>query len=476
MKAKNALSLALAAGIASTAMANESETPMDYSDALIPTSQVKIGGHYYFNIITGEKILNVNNEAVRAAIDEGTEIWINETGLDFDGDTTPDIVPCAPQGATSGPGLALHDDPSLNYLPPTFSSIAIGSLAGDWGGIEADTVVDCVRIEWSSSFNDSTDTDGDTVIDPQIGFAGVWTFLDGFRGRVDANSTAAPILTFQFNRLPGNDVTADGDGDTIPDGPLPPGFLTIFTADIDLATTFASSVTFEIADTDSDLQGADLANLGYAAPGAEVDSGPTPGQPGVGDGIPDFDQDQDGLADFGWVTRYIQPGTEDTDNADSDSDTSTGVDGNVFNRALTGRLIGMPSPGTAVFNTASAAWEWQLDGPTARPTEDVFTFYPPANPLPFNLFFGGFSCDDTDPLTPGVQFAPWSDFAIRFFGPDAGGCAADFNGDGVASFPDVGLFLAAFAAMDPSADFNGDGSVSFPDVGLFLAAFTAGCP
>jgi len=55
-------------------------------------------------------------------------------------------------------------------------------------------------------------------------------------------------------------------------------------------------------------------------------------------------------------------------------------------------------------------------------------------------------------------------------------CAADFNGDGVASFPDVGLFLAAFAAGDPSADLTGDGSVTFPDVGAFLAAFTAGCP
>jgi len=469
MKAKNALSLALAAGIASTAMANESETPMDYSDALVPASKLKIGGHYYLNIITGEKILNVNNDAVRAAVEDGSEIWVNESGLDFDDDGFPDIVPCASEGATSGPGLALHDDPDLNYLPPTFSTIAVGSLAGDWGGIETDTVVDCVRIEWASAFNDSTDTDMDGDPEPQVGFAGVWTFTDGFRGREDANSTAAPILTFQFNRLPGNDA--------LNGPPLDPGFLTIFQADVDLATTFASSVTFEIADTDSDLQGADLGNLGYATPGAEVDDGPTPSQPGVGDGIPDFDQDQDGLADFGWLTRYIQPGTEDTDNADGDSDTSTGVDGVSSNTALTGRLLGHPDPGTPIFNTASGEWEWQLDGPTARPTEDVFSFYPETNPLPFNLFFGGFSCDDTDPATPGVQYNAWADFFIKFYGPGAGGgCIADFNDDGVATFPDVGLFLAAFTAGDPSADINGDGVVTFPDVGQFLAAFTAGCP
>jgi len=55
-------------------------------------------------------------------------------------------------------------------------------------------------------------------------------------------------------------------------------------------------------------------------------------------------------------------------------------------------------------------------------------------------------------------------------------CAADFNGNGAADFPDIGLFLGAFAAGDPSADLNGDGSTSFPDVSAFLGAFAAGCP
>jgi len=55
-------------------------------------------------------------------------------------------------------------------------------------------------------------------------------------------------------------------------------------------------------------------------------------------------------------------------------------------------------------------------------------------------------------------------------------CPADLNGDGAATFPDVGLFLTAFAAGDLAADFSGDGAVSFPDVGAFLAAFAAGCP
>jgi len=60
--------------------------------------------------------------------------------------------------------------------------------------------------------------------------------------------------------------------------------------------------------------------------------------------------------------------------------------------------------------------------------------------------------------------------------PEPDPCQVDFNGDGVATFPDVSLFLAAFSSGDLSADFNGDGSVTFPDVSLFLAAFAAGCP
>jgi len=55
-------------------------------------------------------------------------------------------------------------------------------------------------------------------------------------------------------------------------------------------------------------------------------------------------------------------------------------------------------------------------------------------------------------------------------------CAADLDGDGAAGFPDVGLFLSAFADGSLVADFDGDGAVTFTDVGAFLAAFGAGCP
>jgi hypothetical protein len=54
-------------------------------------------------------------------------------------------------------------------------------------------------------------------------------------------------------------------------------------------------------------------------------------------------------------------------------------------------------------------------------------------------------------------------------------CLADLNGDGLADFGDVGLFVGAFASQDLLADLNGDGLLDFGDVGLFVAAFAQGC-
>jgi len=65
---------------------------------------------------------------------------------------------------------------------------------------------------------------------------------------------------------------------------------------------------------------------------------------------------------------------------------------------------------------------------------------------------------------------------IRFDAQDTACAPADLNGDGSVSFPDVSVFLGAFAAGDLAADFNGDGSVSFPDVSAFLNEFSQGCP
>ncbi len=58
---------------------------------------------------------------------------------------------------------------------------------------------------------------------------------------------------------------------------------------------------------------------------------------------------------------------------------------------------------------------------------------------------------------------------------DVGGCAPDFNNDGVVNSQDFFDFLTAFFATAPSADFNDDGLVNSQDFFDFLTGFFAGC-
>ncbi len=58
---------------------------------------------------------------------------------------------------------------------------------------------------------------------------------------------------------------------------------------------------------------------------------------------------------------------------------------------------------------------------------------------------------------------------------EEGGCAADFNGDGIVDFFDYLDFVDAFSANDPSSDFNSDGVIDFFDYLDFVDAFSTGC-
>ncbi len=55
-------------------------------------------------------------------------------------------------------------------------------------------------------------------------------------------------------------------------------------------------------------------------------------------------------------------------------------------------------------------------------------------------------------------------------------CLPDWNNDDSLDFFDVIGYLDDFAAQEPAADLTEDGLFSFFDVSLFLAAFSAGCP
>ncbi|MBO6514221.1 MAG: hypothetical protein JJ974_09690, partial [Phycisphaerales bacterium] len=124
MKAKSALSLALAAGIASTAAANNTPTKLDPS-----VGQIKHVAHIYFNVATGEKITTLigAGDAQRPVDgEENTEIWLQDLGAQ-----------CADFGDTTSFFYQM-DDPS--------DTTTLNDFLFDWGDIEMDTVVDCVQI------------------------------------------------------------------------------------------------------------------------------------------------------------------------------------------------------------------------------------------------------------------------------------------------------------------------------------------
>ncbi|MFK7758412.1 MAG: GC-type dockerin domain-anchored protein [Phycisphaerales bacterium] len=404
-------------------------------------SQIRDAGHLYFNIATGEQIftpVSVGDAQQGASGTEGTEIWIVGAGG------------CEDPGPTTSSSFY-----ALDRTSGTSSGDWSPALL-DWGDIASDTVVDCVQVHWITDHAD-TDTNSDGNPDGVEGFGATWTFWDGMNGRSpQLESIATPIIDFTFFNLPGE---------------YPPDSATVafYTAVIDLAGSFGDSLVFEIGDTDSDLQGASLHNARMDLRDNDLDS------------IPDIDPDGDGFADWGWSIDFFQPGTVDFDNADGDSDPSTGLDGDIAALAVAGLSPGYPEPGIAVFDDVAEEWSWVTTGPTAGSNEDLFgliTFSGYEGPF----WFGGFNCDPVVPL---------ADFLITLYGPLCSGCgscpadlAGNFDGspDGQLNFSDISAFLSLYSAGILRVDFAGnvdgtpDGILNFSDVSAYLGLFSQGCP
>lgn len=409
--------------------------------------------HMYFNIATGERVVTLMGDSQTAPADGGetsVSIWASTSGAS-----------CIDQGLTTSFFFVVDDNSGTTSL-----STAITLL--EYGDIEQDSVVDCVHINWVTD-HDDVDTDLDGIGDGVPGLGGQWTFWDLDNGRAINSCSRAPLISFLFIDLPG-----DTSGTTDPMDPL--NTLAGYTADIDLAATFSSSLTFEICDTDGDDQGAAFSHTDYFG------MGPIGLQDNDFDGLPDSDLDGDGLADWSWTVRFFQPGTADLDsdgNIDGDFADSMKAIGVTFGSPL----------GTAVDN-GDGTWTWVID--TSVPDagtgqEDRFAIYAPPDINGDILYaggfwFGGFSC------TPDAngQWTPRADFAMQLFGPatQPGVCAANLSqipgGPVVLDFFDVSAFLGAFSSMNPIANFSqipgGPVVYDFFDVSAFLAAFIAGCP
>jgi len=428
----NVVALCLAAGAASC-FADVGDSPT----ALVPNSgRVIQAAHIYYNMATGEQVVTLLNDGQSSPAASATSvpIWSSTEG-----------TACIDQGFTTSFFFGFDDNAGTTSLATDIEVL-------DFGDIALDTVVDCVQIDWVTGHPD-VDLNSDGVGDGVPGLGGQWAFWDADNGRVENQSTRLALISILFIDLPGN-VFGEGA-------------FTGYTADIDLVGSFSSSLSFEIGDSDGDLQGAafghsaveDPNNPGVFAPIATLDRD--------FDGNPDSDLDGDGYFDWAWGVHFFQPGT-----ADLDGDGV--IDGDLADsmRAI-GVLFGSPA-GTAVDN-GDGTWEWDID--TSVPdagfgADDLFAIYKDGLHQG-NFWFGGFSCTPDDL----GQYTPRADFSMVLYGPDVSDCCpVDMNCDGALNFFDISAFLTAFANEDPAADFSPDGVFNFFDISAFLAAFAAGCP
>lgn len=437
MERSTMLVMSALAGLAQGAHA--SDIPNDSRDLLTRSEVVEVA-HIYFNVATGEKVVTLLHDDAQRPVDTGSSevVWSQTVGN-----------PCLAQGFSSSFFFAPDDLSMVDSMGNPMSTLALESEIADWGDLPFDTVIDCIQVHWITGHLD-TDTDNDSFADGISGLAAAWTMLGMYNGNTPGDRCiGAGIIGFGFYDLPG----------------IPPSFTGTFgqyTVDVDLSSagSLATDLTFELGDTDSDFQGA---SLGVLASDGDLDLD--------SNGFPDRDNDGDGLADWGWIVQFIQPGRRDVDNADGDSDSLTGIDGDFADAAPIGISTAALDGGTAV-EIAPGEWIWDDQNDNLE-TEDEFTRYTgyDFNGIPRGtnagpLDFGGFFCS-SDP----EMYRPFAGFSIVLYGPEGilPDCPSDITGDGVFDFFDLSFLLQNMV------DFNGDTAFDFFDISGILMSVDVGC-
>ncbi|MFK7885015.1 MAG: GC-type dockerin domain-anchored protein, partial [Phycisphaerales bacterium] len=395
------------------------------------TMQHEHVAHIYYNMATGERIATLIADGIRPA-DTGTstEIWISDNGL-----------PCGDFGQTSGTSALIDIVDSLCFI----TYFCFDSVFLDWGDVVPDTVIDCVGISWSTQHAD-TDTNSDGIGDGVPGFGARWTWYDADDG-FDSGATRVALTGFSLINLPG-----------VP-GVVDPDLLSTYTATVDLAGSFSSSLAFEVGDTDSE------SSVSIFNPGAGTDL------------------DGDGLSDFSFSLKFIQPGRRDIDNADGDDNPWTGIDGDPDAAASAGWPIALPL-GTTTLNS-DGTYSFTPDAfPAAQGIEDAFDLFLDQDSdgmlEPTGTFYlGGFTCDTDGDGVPG-DVTPYAQFAMNLFGPgpDVVDCPPDLDGNGLLNFFDVQAFITAFntndlAIADLVAPF---GTLNIHDILVYISLYSSGCP
>ncbi len=387
--------------------------------AMVIDPGMAVGAHrvyLYFNMATGERIATLAPDQVpENAGGDSEPVWLSLTG-------------------------DLCHDAGMGYTTSFYFGFSDGaSSVVDWGDVAQDTVVDCVHIDWVTSYAD-TDSDHDGFGDGVEGLGARWTFYDAYNGRTIDRSTRLELISFVFTDLPG-DISG--------------GALTHYSADIDLTGTFSTDLTFEIGDSDGDLQGASYGNTDVDTDGDGVGDGVSVSNADRNyDGLPDSDLDSDGLFDWAYGVEYFPPGSTDFDGdgAPDGDPNAVGVFG-----------TGLASPEGTLVDFSGGNWAWDIDTGVAGAgtgSEDAFVI----DGLRTN--YGGFSCSPDDE----GRYTPRADIAMGLYARTAGDCCpADLNCDGHLDFFELIEYVHCGPGNDPIlCDYNGDGSADYFDVSDLL--------
>lgn len=421
-------SLICCAGVA----AGVDETPVTLDISRVGASEHVT--HIYYNLASGERVVTLapDSQTSGASGDDSRLIW-----------STSGAMSCAP--GSSSFYFAVDD--------PGSTSLSTGITILETADVPLDTVVDCVSLSWVTTHAD-TDSNSDGVGDGVEGLAAQWGYFEPDNGESGNYCNRLPIVYFTLTDLPGSTLGS--------------GLVAGYQIDVDLAGGLDHDLTFEIGDSDGDCQTA--ANCNSSVFNSSTgDFGPVALGDRDFDSRPDTDLDGDGLYDFSWRVRFIQPGTEDLDGDGQIDGVPAPTDEDMI-----GLMLGMPKG--AIFNS-EGDWEGEVDYSVpgaGTGAEDRFVMFLGLDGIRLGSgWFGGHDCDQNPDGTPG--FTPAAVFQHAIYGPSGGGggCRADINGDGQLNFFDVSSFLSQYSA---GADYNGDGQADFFDVSSFLSDFNAGCP
>ena len=359
----------------------------------------------------------------------------------------------------------------------------------DFGDLPFDTRISGLVLKTATLATEATDSNADGV--PDSGIDCVAVFYDALTSQ-NRTSIAPPTAVVRVESIPGDD-------DGVPR-----------VMQFDLIVDFGGEY-FELGDSDGAGRG--TLWLAGAAPGQDVSaiitvtdcsvSAPTnPSTQCTTYTTPN--PSPDGLADFQYLQHYAQHGNDEKVTADSTFMPVASPDGDVTITTFT----------TVVTIVTSTS----LGGASTTVTVNITvynTIHTP-DPLPqgqgvhegFGIgllqsrfgeaqyvdidwavggccfWFGGLACEgfleQVMPEPPfnesWYSFGPYAQNAMGLLSdssPNDPCYLIDYTSDGVLDNADIGGFIAAFVARDPTADLNGDGVLDNGDIGAFVQTFVA---